>query len=362
MKNTAEIAVLMGMIGGPAAAIASLENSNRTELLASGTNVRLPMPTGSSADAEQAILKEWGVDYGLPDERSTRRGKALFHHATIPAGWSIKPTDHYLYSHLHDNNGLVRAQMYHAQDSDSWISLRRRFNYGTYRDSWTDRDALEFPAIYDEAKTIYWRGAFIPGEPSKFDSGRYAQVLALCRAKNHMKALAAYGVTGDDAKHIASRLADTTLDSQSGFIEVHGPKELRDPGKCGAEYARTVLNKAYPDYGNVRAYWDVLKPEFPPNQSEKPKGESYDMAYSLYDGDRFCDSSFEPCVVIAETDEQALKKYEKILKDSFVGRYDVKNITVRCGSRIVKKWDIVRPRKFEEAYDCFGNQGLFRRR
>jgi len=81
------------------------------------------LPTPGSNDP---VWTKMGVIYGDP----VKDDEKFFRHATIPAGWKIVPTDHYMYSNLVDDKGRPRAQIgFKAAFYDRWTSIStiRRF-------------------------------------------------------------------------------------------------------------------------------------------------------------------------------------------------------------------------------------------
>jgi len=80
----------------------------------------------------------------------------LFRHADLPAGWSKKPTDHSMWSHLVDNNGNVRASIFYKAafyDRDAFMRPDRRFKVGNDYDY-----AEEHPGKYRICVFDVWGG------------------------------------------------------------------------------------------------------------------------------------------------------------------------------------------------------------
>ncbi len=77
----------------------------------------MPLPAKGS---ENPAWKQMGVIFGAPIEDDSK----LFRHATLPPGWTKKPTDHYMYSDLLDEKGRKRAVVgYKGAMWDRWAAI-----------------------------------------------------------------------------------------------------------------------------------------------------------------------------------------------------------------------------------------------
>ena len=117
-KRDAEItrmALLAEAMGGRTDGRAIIEQErNGQAALCHGAEVHLPVQ-GSEHPAFAAM----GVKMGAP-----LKDDPLFRRAELPAGWSIKPTDHNLWSDLCDETGKKRASIgYKAAFYDRWATI-----------------------------------------------------------------------------------------------------------------------------------------------------------------------------------------------------------------------------------------------
>lgn len=159
-KPTAQDYFVAGLMGGPG----GLDAVTRRGHAQMQHSERLPAK-GLGEDGGREILSRAGVVFGKIDPRNK-----LFVEATLPTGWSIKPTDHYMYSTLRDQNDLVRAQiMYKATDNDAWISCRRRFSPSAHRDDYSDDKSPYIPVIEDSNNRQVWRGKAVGRKPGDHD-------------------------------------------------------------------------------------------------------------------------------------------------------------------------------------------------
>jgi hypothetical protein len=116
------IHLMEAMIGGPSGAIERQEAQGQRELVASDT---LPTDMGHSDGARQ-ILEAAGVKFLGPVE-----GDSLFQYVALPDGWSKKPTDHSMWSHLVDAKGRVRASIFYKAafyDRSAHLGLDSRYS------------------------------------------------------------------------------------------------------------------------------------------------------------------------------------------------------------------------------------------
>lgn len=103
--ETAQIAMLLEAMAGrePANAIYEQERNGQADLCSKGADTHLPVE-GSDDPAFAAM----GVQMGPPLPNDP-----LFRVATLPPGWSIKPTDHSMWSDLCDDTGRKRAAIFY---------------------------------------------------------------------------------------------------------------------------------------------------------------------------------------------------------------------------------------------------------
>jgi hypothetical protein len=105
------------MVFGSNGFIESQESEGQKDLCAS---TALPV---DGAEAWET-LQSWGVVKGdkLDD---------LFFNATLPTGWSLKPSSHSMWSYLHDDRGLKRASVFYKAafyDRSAHIGIDLRFH------------------------------------------------------------------------------------------------------------------------------------------------------------------------------------------------------------------------------------------
>lgn len=97
------VAILGLAIGSDA--ILVQEAHGQAALCKSGQNVELPSDVSLS---DRDILIKWGVQFG-----KTVENDRMFRYAVLPAGWSIKRTDHSMWSNLVDDRGVVRGNIFY---------------------------------------------------------------------------------------------------------------------------------------------------------------------------------------------------------------------------------------------------------
>lgn len=102
IKNTEkEDAHPIWLGGGNPDAIVNQEKRGQSELVNSS---QLP----SQIVGDKSILEAAGVKFG---EASS--GDELFTEAELPKGWKLKATDHDMWSHLIDENTMIRAKIFY---------------------------------------------------------------------------------------------------------------------------------------------------------------------------------------------------------------------------------------------------------
>lgn len=83
----------------------------------------------------------------------------VFQEATLPAGWTRRPTDHSMWSEICDADGNVRATVFYKAafyDRNAFASLVARFKFATdYSDDREREIAESFVFITDKDKVIW---------------------------------------------------------------------------------------------------------------------------------------------------------------------------------------------------------------
>jgi hypothetical protein len=88
-----------------------------------GAANKLPKDLGYGGVTREQIAAAWGVVFGTDADD-------IFVNVTLPAGWSIKATDHSMHSDLLDSSGSRRAGIFYKAafyDRSAHLSLNRRF-------------------------------------------------------------------------------------------------------------------------------------------------------------------------------------------------------------------------------------------
>jgi hypothetical protein len=335
-KSLGNMMVIAGMVGGSQAAISVLEDANNSVCVNGQQNIFLPKPMRFRQLDKEAVklFRSWGVKW--KDGESPDRG--LTFPATVPEGWSVVRTDHYLYKHLLDERGQVRAQiMIHVQDHDSWISPRHKLHSSAHKDDWNDREFPYYPAVVDSNGKVLWRGAFVPEESREARDKRTGDIRFHIHSKG--AALAQFGATKAQQKAFEKLKEHERWD----YLEKH-VGTLRDPYKMIQTEADKVLEAAYPDHRNASEYWDIGSEnfKFPPNKSERPAGEYYSLhlTYEHADGS-YADSGSS--TLFAANDKKAIKRMHKRATNQ---GYNIK-AQLTLGDRVVatERFMNIKPRR-----------------
>ncbi len=224
----------------------------------------LPIPDKRDADATVALEKA-GVVFGKKVDK-------LFVEATLPDGWSVKPTKHHLYSDLVDNKGRKRAGiMIHVLDNDAWMSPTKRFNPSYIKDDWSDRSSPYIPVIEDSNSNVLWRGTANTG----MDAARDISRTKLSEIAPNWRNLQAYW--GEDGDSIVFPPHETPIDTRATYslwVNLYMDGRHADGGEHN-----TV--KANSD--------DEAKDKLSDSTSMKYLG-SYEVRWSIKCGDRLVDS------------------------------------------------------------------------
>ena len=141
-------AVLFNMEGkSPSAAIEAQEARGQRELAAAAATGSAQLPTRSPWDElEKAGIKRLGpVD-----------GDDLFQRAELPAGWSIKRTDHSMWSNLCDDKGRKRASIFYKAafyDRSARLRMDTRFSTDSYGHD--DYEKIAMSTVKDGDKVVF---------------------------------------------------------------------------------------------------------------------------------------------------------------------------------------------------------------
>ncbi len=99
---------------------------------------------------QQAKFEKLGIKIlGPADE--------IFNNVELPKGWSVKPTDHSMWSDLLDEKGRKRAGMFYKAafyDCHAHISLERRYSFNQYHEVGNPKDQVHQAIITDCGKEI----------------------------------------------------------------------------------------------------------------------------------------------------------------------------------------------------------------
>lgn len=260
-----------------------------------------------NAGAEtDAILLRLGFSLGGPSPY-----KKGFRKAVLPAGWKIKPSDHYMYSWVVDEKGRRRAQIgYKAQDN--WVSfhLERRFSPSFTKDdegeSEDDKGSCVVAVIRDSDRKEVWRGATVPEVDKKKNPRWFEQPTAL---------------------DVASKLAEEKLE------------------------------KIAPDWKNVEAYWgeDGDKIVWPAHETPVDTRETYTLQTANYDARGNYRDGGVHATRKAKSDTEAKKKLMPALK-WLAGNYHEVRWSIHCGERVVESGSEV---KREEPRRIKGDRVFF---
>lgn len=189
------------------------------------------------------------------------KGTGLLCDAYLPLNWKIKPTDHYMYSHIVDDKGRCRAQL-GLKSTDNWASvvIYTRLQPTYTMDKWVLKNAPEeaVPIIQDSDGKVLWRG------------------------------------TPDKKRN------EKDFDST-------------DRARRNAIYLLSLL---YPNWRKEEAYWDLETFEFPPNESKAPTGIWYKHRCEIfrdYEGRESVDSGYGG-PELYQNDQEAIAATEETLK------------------------------------------------
>jgi hypothetical protein len=160
---------------------------------------QLPKNMGSNG---RAILEACGMVFGKDIDD-------LFIQATLPEGWSIKASDHRLYSHILDTAGRERAEIFYKDSSyDRSADLRVRCRYTIGSSTAVNAD----------------------GQAVKYGTDEHTH----------------YQIAILDAKQV-SEVIDLTPVEGTATRGLH---------EAACDRARAVLAERFPNWQDPAAYWD----------------------------------------------------------------------------------------------------------
>ncbi len=157
IQNELARAVIFGQSG----AIENQEAEGQRQLCES---TQLPTEV---TDTSKKALEDAGVVFG-----ESSKDDDIFCSATLPEGWEVKPTDHSMWSALHDANGNVRANIfYKAAFYDRSAHMTACGRYRTDSD-YQDEDETRTVSVTDmrEKKTIHATEPVSRGEYEKYNN------------------------------------------------------------------------------------------------------------------------------------------------------------------------------------------------
>jgi hypothetical protein len=155
------------------------------------------LPERGESETNRTRLEQLGVVFGKEID-------TLFIAAQLPAGWEIRPTEHSLWSTLHDQGGRIRAKIFYKgafYDRRAELHMRQRFH------------------------VVEWYAA------TPQESEEYSSEVQHC-----------YLVTDHDG---------TALYQSDPYFsrEDDSREQARSAAQCW-------IDERYPDYQNPFAYWD----------------------------------------------------------------------------------------------------------
>ena len=210
-KQSQEPILLEAMVTGDISRpILAQEARGQKEIVAAGGS-RLPAKgtvtengAGPASDPPLPLLwKEFGIEIGEPVE-----GDEIWVHAKLPQGWSIRPTDHSMWTKLVDNKDRERASIFYKAafyDREAFIQPDHRF---AATGDPVGRTRSMFGIVTDGGKEIQRFGPF------------------------------------DDDEAPRPRFGDPRFDAWTS-----GYKKARAA-------ASAWLDEHYPDWNSLTAYWD----------------------------------------------------------------------------------------------------------
>lgn len=160
--SDAKMAVMMGIIGGPAAATQFLESAGGAAVGKAGLGL-MDLPRAYNEET-LTVTKAWGFEWPEGDNiyMSRSRSREMTRRVSVPGQWKITPTDHYMYKKLQDPSGQVRAQlMVCYQDSDAWMSVEPKYKATWWQKNYSEAEPA-WPVIKDSNGNVLWVGEAAP--------------------------------------------------------------------------------------------------------------------------------------------------------------------------------------------------------
>lgn len=179
--------------GGSASRLVEAQESAGQKQVAKAAGTRLPAEGTVNGRYEGNPLFDWGsigVKIGEPIKNDE-----IWIEAELPEGWSVKPTDHSMWSDLVDDKGRKRAQIfYKAAFYDRSCSITATRRYSTkdiaVSDSKEGRfDGPHYCAILDCDEEIHRIGPFSAGQkpdPGDYDTVWRSYDLARAEGKKYL--------------------------------------------------------------------------------------------------------------------------------------------------------------------------------
>lgn len=125
-RETPGLLLAQAIAHGTSGAIENMEAQGQEELVASEV---IPSDFRKFGEADLTAL---GFVLGPPDPNDP-----MFRPATFPEGWSVKPTDHSMWSHVVDAKGRQRFSIFYKAayyDRHAHMLANSRFGYTAYAD------------------------------------------------------------------------------------------------------------------------------------------------------------------------------------------------------------------------------------
>ncbi len=193
--------------GNADAYIMGMEARGQEELVANGARLPAQGTVDEHINSSGAPIAELWKSFGVVIGEHIKDDE-IWVHATLPGGWRIKATDHSMWTHLVDDKGRTRGEIFYKgafYDHSCFIRPSRRFNTDIDQ---PEQDGPFFGIITDGGTEIHRVGPFVDDEGER----------------------PAWGEPG-------------SKDWFSGY----------DKGIAAANIWRT---KKYPDWETITAYWD----------------------------------------------------------------------------------------------------------
>jgi hypothetical protein len=176
MDKADGLELMLRVLGGESINTATDEmGRNRQKAFVEACKESCQFPKVGSCDSEEskAQFESLGFKFGKEIDK-------MFIEATLPEGWSIKPTDHYMWSTLLDEKGRERGSIFFKPDfwdRSAFVRLRQRYTaeskidhnwLNEHRNEYEDssdayNDTLFSALVRDYDETVLWQhGPVIP--------------------------------------------------------------------------------------------------------------------------------------------------------------------------------------------------------